>query len=202
MLQHLWTGPISNAAVDVVQGLKSVEVRPIGVSKGAAIDRIVFEILHSKDSECCYDFVMCLGHFLSKDEDVYAYFDPELSFDRDHPCSNGKMEKALDRRLSAKSCDRILAKNNKTGMLRTKTYTHISPDRNGSHQSPQSLLNSFKDRKYSERDMMEDLVNVSPDTYVSCAVGRKRSAARYYLENVNEVVSFVKSLADVCIPRH
>lgn len=33
MLQHLWTGPISNAAVDVVQGLKSVEVRPIGVSK-------------------------------------------------------------------------------------------------------------------------------------------------------------------------
>lgn len=33
MLQHLWTGPISNAAVDVVQGSKSVEVRPIGVSK-------------------------------------------------------------------------------------------------------------------------------------------------------------------------
>jgi hypothetical protein len=33
MLQHLWTGPISNAAVDVVQGGKSVEVRPVGVSK-------------------------------------------------------------------------------------------------------------------------------------------------------------------------
>ena len=33
MLQHLWTGPISNAAVDVVQGSRSVEVRPIGVSK-------------------------------------------------------------------------------------------------------------------------------------------------------------------------
>jgi trehalose 6-phosphate synthase/phosphatase len=33
MLQHLWTGPISNAAVDVVQGSKSVEVRPVGVSK-------------------------------------------------------------------------------------------------------------------------------------------------------------------------
>jgi hypothetical protein len=37
----LWTGPISNAAVDVIQGAKSVEVRPIGVSKGAAIERIV-----------------------------------------------------------------------------------------------------------------------------------------------------------------
>jgi hypothetical protein len=33
MLQHLWTGPISNAAVDVVQGSRSVEVRAVGVTK-------------------------------------------------------------------------------------------------------------------------------------------------------------------------
>lgn len=33
MLQHLWTGPISNASVDVIQGSKSVEVRPVGVTK-------------------------------------------------------------------------------------------------------------------------------------------------------------------------
>lgn len=33
MLQHLWTGPISNASVDVVQGLRSVEVRAVGVTK-------------------------------------------------------------------------------------------------------------------------------------------------------------------------
>jgi hypothetical protein len=33
MLQHLWTGPISNAAVDVVQGSRSVEVRSVGVTK-------------------------------------------------------------------------------------------------------------------------------------------------------------------------
>lgn len=130
---------------------------------------------------------------------MYAYFDPELSFDRDQSCGNGKMEKGLDRRLSAKSSDRTVAKSNKSGGGRTKTYPHISPDRNGSHQSAShSRTNSFKDRKYSERDMMEDLVNVSADTYVSCAVGRKRSAARYFLENVNEVVSFVKSLADAC----
>ena len=130
---------------------------------------------------------------------MYAYFDPELSFDRDHLSNNGKMERGFDRRLSAKSSDRIMAKSNKTGVVRTKTYPRISPDRNGSHQSgSHSRTNSFKDRKYSERDMMEELVNVSADTYVSCAVGRKRSAARYFLENVNEVVSFVKSLADAC----
>ena len=33
LLQHLWTGPISNAPVDIVQGSKSVEVRPVGFSK-------------------------------------------------------------------------------------------------------------------------------------------------------------------------
>ncbi|GMY33548.1 alpha,alpha-trehalose-phosphate synthase [UDP-forming] 1-like [Fagus crenata] len=41
MLQHLWTGPISNASIDVVQGGRSVEVRAVGVTKGAAIDRIL-----------------------------------------------------------------------------------------------------------------------------------------------------------------
>lgn len=33
MLQHLWTGPISNASVDVAQGSRSVEVRAVGVTK-------------------------------------------------------------------------------------------------------------------------------------------------------------------------
>lgn len=33
LLQHLWTGPISTAPVDIVQGSKSVEVRPVGISK-------------------------------------------------------------------------------------------------------------------------------------------------------------------------
>lgn len=33
MLQHLWTGPISNASLDVVQGSRSVEVRVVGVTK-------------------------------------------------------------------------------------------------------------------------------------------------------------------------
>lgn len=130
---------------------------------------------------------------------MYAYFDPEISFDRDQACTYGKMEKSLDRRLSAKSCDRILAKSNKMSVVRTKTYP-LMPDRNGSLPSAShTRSNSFKDRKYSERySESEGLVNVSPDTYVSCAVGRKCSAARFSLENVNEVVSFVKMLADAC----
>lgn len=33
LLQHLCTGPISNASVEVVQGSRSVEVRAAGVTK-------------------------------------------------------------------------------------------------------------------------------------------------------------------------
>uniref|UniRef100_A0A2N9H019 Uncharacterized protein n=1 Tax=Fagus sylvatica TaxID=28930 RepID=A0A2N9H019_FAGSY len=36
MLQHLWTGPISNASVAVVQGGRSVEVRAVCVTKVTA----------------------------------------------------------------------------------------------------------------------------------------------------------------------
>ena len=45
--QHLWTGPISNAAVDVVQGSKSVEVRPIGVSKVSIHSHCCFWSCHN-----------------------------------------------------------------------------------------------------------------------------------------------------------
>ena len=137
LLQHLWTGPISNAAVDVIQGAKSVEVRPIGESKGAAVERIVsmmgecgssslvrreegYEYIPPDSNETRefvslagqtnvglrmaafrttdslltgkgeqdhqdtaispgaiehrqVDFVMCCGHFLGRDEDIFEY---------------------------------------------------------------------------------------------------------------------------------
>ena len=49
MLQHLWTGPISNAAVDVVQGSRSVEVRSVGVTKVSGAVRwfmMIYGFLH------------------------------------------------------------------------------------------------------------------------------------------------------------
>ncbi|GFY88667.1 trehalose-6-phosphate synthase [Actinidia rufa] len=67
MLQHLWTGPISNASLDVVQGARSVEVRAVGVTKGAAIDRILGEIVHNKGMKAPIDYVLCIGHFLAKE---------------------------------------------------------------------------------------------------------------------------------------
>jgi Trehalose-phosphatase len=56
LLQHLWTGPISNAPVDIVQGSKSVEVRPVGISK---VTKIPAQ-RHSTVLACCCAATQCL----------------------------------------------------------------------------------------------------------------------------------------------
>ncbi|KAL1224159.1 putative alpha,alpha-trehalose-phosphate synthase [UDP-forming] 2 [Cardamine amara subsp. amara] len=78
MLQYLWAGPISNASVDVVRGNHSVEVHAMGETKGAAIDRILGEIVHKKSMTTPIDFVFCSGYFLKKDEDIYTFFESEI----------------------------------------------------------------------------------------------------------------------------
>ncbi len=63
--------------------------------------------------------------------------------------------------------------------------------------------NSLKDCKYTERDTMElelgSIMNITVDTYFSCAVGLKRSAARYSLPTSDEVVVFLNSLANAYV---
>ncbi|GKU92442.1 hypothetical protein SLEP1_g6169 [Rubroshorea leprosula] len=85
LLQHLWTGPISNAPVEVVLGSQSVEVRPVGFSKGAVIDRILGDIIHGKCMKESVDYLLCIGHFLVKDEDIYTFFESGLSAEAPMP---------------------------------------------------------------------------------------------------------------------
>ncbi|MFS7957199.1 putative alpha,alpha-trehalose-phosphate synthase (UDP-forming) [Helianthus anomalus] len=78
LLNHLRTGPISNASVDIVQGKRSVEVRVNGVSKGVGIHGNFGQVIRDKDMKAPIDYVLCVGHFLPKDEDIYMLFDLEL----------------------------------------------------------------------------------------------------------------------------
>lgn len=73
MLQHLWTGSISNAQVEILRGAKSVEARPLGVTKGGAVQRIMQVI--ANDTGIRPDFIFCAGHFMPRDEDIFTYFD-------------------------------------------------------------------------------------------------------------------------------
>lgn len=76
LLQHLWTGPISNAPVEIIQGGKSVEVRPVGVTKGVAMQRIVAAMAQQLGPEAVqFDMALCIGHLLARDENMYLYLE-------------------------------------------------------------------------------------------------------------------------------
>ncbi|XP_057540314.1 alpha,alpha-trehalose-phosphate synthase [UDP-forming] 1-like [Amaranthus tricolor] len=192
MLQHLWTGPISNASVEVVQGTRSVEVRPVGVTKGSAIDRILGEIVHSKPLKSPIDYVLCIGHFLEKDEDVYTFFEPELPSDN----VNHLKTKAFD---ASKFPDRPPPK--------------VAPSRSGSKPShgnttQRSTPNSDKSsnhnngglsRKQPSEKTSWNVLDLKKENYFSCAVGRTRTNARYTIGSSYDVVSFLSRLAEASL---
>ncbi|KAI0491564.1 hypothetical protein KFK09_025824 [Dendrobium nobile] len=199
MLQHLWTGPISNAAVDVVQGNRSVEVRSVGVTKGAAIDRILGEIVHSKKMVTPIDYVLCIGHFLAKDEDIYTFFEPELPSE---PLNSARtktaevMKAPSEKRHGGKQTN--IKNNSKTSHSKNQK-PNIASERKVSSASQNNNPNS----RLSPQEMMSwqegsSILDLKGDNYFSCAVGRKQSNARYLLNSSKEVVSFLKKLAMSC----
>ncbi|KAF0925187.1 hypothetical protein E2562_015603 [Oryza meyeriana var. granulata] len=187
MLQHLWTGPISNAAVDVVQGSRSVEVRSVGVTKGAAIDRILGEIVHSKSMVTPIDYVLCIGHFLGKDEDIYVFFDPEYPSESKVKPDSGSV--SLDRRPNGRpSNGRSNSRNSQSRVPKAQAASERSPS---SSSSSQGTPNSHHDWREGS-----SVLDLKGENYFSCAVGRKRSNARYLLNSSEEVVSFLKEMAE------
>ncbi|KAH8518787.1 hypothetical protein H0E87_000591 [Populus deltoides] len=190
MLQHLWTGPISNASVDVVQGSRSVEVRSVGVTKGAAIDRILGEIVHSKSMTTPIDYVLCIGHFLGKDEDVYTFFEPELPSD------------ALVA-ARTKQNDGLKLPNERRPPM--KLPASRSGPKSSQGKAQRALINPEKgtpnhscgnSRRPSAEKTSWNVLDLKGDNYFSCAVGRTRTNARYLLGSSDDVVSFLRRLAN------
>lgn len=175
MLQHLVTGPISNTSVDVVQGSRSVEAQTLGVTKGAAIDRILGEVHCTKSFRTPIDYVLCLGHFLAKDEDIYTYFEPEVP-----PESGTTSKDTTPKRASRRSNIKSQGKSHPPGL----STDEKSPRRTsrGSEQASRSLL------------------DVKDEKFFSCAVGRTCTRARYLLNSSDDVVTFIKELAAALAP--
>ncbi|KAJ1688031.1 hypothetical protein LUZ63_019421 [Rhynchospora breviuscula] len=200
MLQHLWTGPISNAAVDVVQGSRSVEVRSVGVTKGAAIDRILGEIVHSKSMTTPIDYVLCIGHFLGKDEDIYTFFEPELPSEPSNT-SKGKGPDSIksspdNRRPTGKtSSSRNSSRASQSGSK--KSQSGSGTDKRAAPGQRAPIPNAWQTTKESVSWREgSSVLDLNGDNYFSCAVNRKRSSARYLLNSSDDVVSFLKDLAD------
>ncbi|KAJ0986443.1 hypothetical protein J5N97_004799 [Dioscorea zingiberensis] len=195
MLQHLWTGPISNAAVDVVQGSRSVEVRSVGVTKGAAIDRILGEIVHSKSMVTPIDYVLCVGHFLGKDEDIYTFFEPELPAE---PVSSTRAKAADVMKASSDRGLPVKPLNNKNNSKPSHGKTQRIPV--GAEKKTPTINNSQMGAQFPQEITSwhegSSVLDLKGDNYFSCAVGRKRSNARYLLNSSDDVVMFMKELAE------
>ncbi|XP_050371113.1 alpha,alpha-trehalose-phosphate synthase [UDP-forming] 1 [Argentina anserina] len=191
MLQHLWTGPISNASVDVVQGSRSVEVRAVGVTKGAAIDRILGEIVHSKCMTNPIDYVLCIGHFLGKDEDVYTFFEPDLPTDN-ISLPRSKITDGLKLPSERRSSLKLPA--NKSGSKSSQNKTQ----RSLSNPVKKAVVNhnAGNVRSPSPDKTSWNVLDLKKENYYSCSVGRTRTNARYLLQSSDDVVSFLKELAD------
>ncbi|CAI9087885.1 OLC1v1022074C1 [Oldenlandia corymbosa var. corymbosa] len=189
LLQHLWTGPISNASVDVVQGGRSVEVRAVGVTKGAAIDRILGEIIHHSDVRAPIDYVLCVGHFLSKDEDIYTFFEPEL------PPSAVTSSRAKITKPTNRTGSNLSTRN---GSLRPSGEKAPKPfpatKKKASSNGNGHWWSMMRDRLTVHEG--SSVLDLKGDNYFSCAVGRKRSSARYLLGSSADVVALLKELAD------
>ncbi|XP_058221397.1 alpha,alpha-trehalose-phosphate synthase [UDP-forming] 1 [Rhododendron vialii] len=203
MLQHLWTGPISNASVDVVQGSRSVEVRAVGVTKGAAIDRILGEIVHSQSISTPIDYVLCLGHFLGKDEDVYTFFEPELPSDT-VGMPRTKVTDAFKIPGERRPPLKLQAATNKSGS-KSSSHSHSNKARvpqvqpNGAEKKANNnhICGSGNWRRPSLPEKTSwNVLDLKGENYFSCSVGRTRTNARYVLGSCDEVVAFLKELAE------
>ncbi|OMO82807.1 hypothetical protein COLO4_22823 [Corchorus olitorius] len=162
-VKHLWTGPISNASLDVVQGSRSVEVRAVGVTKGAAIDRILGEIVHNKGMKEPIDYVLCIGHFLAKDEDIYTFFEPELPAEAaaplrpqvPTPARTSVSKLAVSKSASSKSAARFKKQRSMSAIERNTSYPVVAgglqcsmvPERTSLHEGSSVLdLQGLKER--------------------------------------------------------
>ncbi|KAL5061678.1 hypothetical protein RYX36_023415 [Vicia faba] len=192
MLQHLCTSPISSSSVEIVQGSRSVEVRALGVTKGAAIDRILGEIVHSKSMTSPIDYVLCIGHFQGKDEDLYTFFEPELpSIGAGLPRSNMVLTEAVKFPVEKKPAS-------------SKNGAKSSSSQNkGVSNSDQKKTNNqicTSPRRPAPENTSRNVLDLKKENYFSCSVGRNGTNARYTLDSSDHVVEFLMDLVDA-LPR-
>ncbi|KAK8573025.1 hypothetical protein V6N13_048589 [Hibiscus sabdariffa] len=187
LLQHLWTGPISNAALDVLRGSRSVEVRALSVTKGAAIDRILRKIVQDKGIKKPIDYVLCIGHFLTKDEDIYTFFERPIPSERP---SSSSSSSASSERPQAQVPPPLRMGSRAANIRRQRSMSSLEPS---------TSISSLQSLQEQEGPSVLDL---QADNYFSCAVARERSNSRYLLRSSDEVVQLLKEMADHVEPNN
>jgi len=139
-----------------------------------------------------------------QDEDIYTFFEPELPSE---PVSSTRskiadaVKASADKKYMGKPANNSRNSSKSSHSKSQKSTPFGSSDKRGSannyhhhnHTSgwraPQEIIS------WHEGSSVLDLKG---DNYFSCAVGRKRSNARYLLNSSDDVVVFLKELAEGC----
>ncbi|CAI9290848.1 unnamed protein product [Lactuca saligna] len=188
MLQYLWTGSISNASVDVVHGDCTVEVRPFGVTKGLTIGRILGEINNCKSISSPINYVLCIGHSLGKDEDIYTVFEPEF------PSRDISIPRLILSDTTNPFGSRMFGR---SGSQKHTREPDLENKQNNNNDSDINNVVENGNRQSSPflNKLTWNLLDLERDNYFSCAVGKTRTKARYILPTSDDVVSLLKGLA-------
>ncbi len=201
LLQHLWTGPISNAPVDVIQGSKSVEVRPTGISKGVAIERILRDLSERRGlgpgRYCSVDFALCIGHFLGRDEDIFTHLTEYV----ERPARGGAGgseeggETAAGGWWTQKRERDRRGRSGRTG----SGGSGVTPGAHGVARREALKFGAEAGKEPPSPAAAEGEAGAGQqesERIFTCTVGRKRSQARYFLNDSEEVAALLEDLSN------
>ncbi|CEL96125.1 unnamed protein product [Vitrella brassicaformis CCMP3155] len=73
LLVHLWAGPLANSNAEVVLGPRMVEVRPPNCGRAHLMERMLSLEFGEHFDEL--DFLLCIGNFPWRDEDIFHVFE-------------------------------------------------------------------------------------------------------------------------------
>lgn len=135
-----------------------------------------------------------------QDEDIYTFFEPELPSEPSN-ASKGKGPDSTksgpdNRKPTGKaSSSRNSSRASQPGSKKSQTGSGSDKRASPGQRAPipnawQTTQDSVSWREGSS------VLDLNGDHYFSCAVNRKRSNARYLLKTSDDVVSFLKDLAD------
>lgn len=216
MLVHLCAGPLNNAPAELFQGIKSLEVRSMGVTKGAMLEKIAAMMVQENRVEKP-DFALCVSQCLEKDEDLFTIFTepkmevvgagallPTSSPNRKAsltPSSTSSIASAVSRENIGMVIDEsedVSSTNGADGFVEVNNVSvstsilRCSSNRDGVPRSIGSSLNlNASTIPFSDLDS---------DRIFTSTIGKKLSLSKFYLSETKLVNTVLKSLKAVSNP--
>lgn len=130
---------------------------------------------------------------LPQDEDVYTFFEPVLPADP-ISISRAKVSDGLKSPGDRISSLKLPATRNGSKSSNSKTQRSLpNPEKKTTNNS------SGNTRRPSPEKISWNVLDLKVENYFSCAVGRPRTNARYMLGSPDDVVTFLKQLANVSV---